>query len=117
MAQVEITINNRQFRVACEDGQENHLKDLAAYFDTKVSSLAGAVGQLGDTSLMVMAGLLVADELSDMRSELAAAKSAADARAAQSQAAAREQADADYAARIDALAERLEGLANSLAPN
>lgn len=117
MAQVEITINNRQFRVACEDGQESHLQDLAAFFDTKVSALADTVGQLGDTSLMVMAGLLVADELSDLQAELAAAKSGAEARAAQSRASAREEADAAYVERINELADRLEGLANSLAPN
>ena len=117
MAQVEITVNNRQFRVACEDGQEGHLRDLAAYFDSKVASLAGTVGQLGDTSLMVMAGLLVADELSDLRNELAAANSSAEARAAQSQALAREEADATYVKRINALAEQIEDVAGRLNPN
>ena len=49
MSQVEITINGRQYRVACEDGQESHLTNLANYFDGKMKSLVEEVGQIGDT--------------------------------------------------------------------
>ena len=70
MSQVEITINGRQYRVSCEDGQEEHLTELAKYFDGKMHGLIEEVGQIGDTSLMVMAGLLIADELSDAKQEL-----------------------------------------------
>lgn len=100
MAQVEISINGRDYRIACEDGQEDHLTRLAGYIDGKISELVGQVGQIGDTRLMVMASLLVADELSDTRDELAAAKQAGGG-------AASGQLDA-LAARIEALAESLE---------
>ena len=74
MSQVEITINGRQYRVACEDGQETHLTNLANYFNDKMTTLVDEVGQIGDTSLMVMAGLLIADELSDATQDLADAR-------------------------------------------
>lgn len=99
MPQVEITINGRPYRVACEDGQEAHLVNLATYFDDKMASLVEQVGQIGDTSLMVMAGLLIADELSDANQELIDTRDAA---------------EAEYADRINALAAQIESLADSL---
>lgn len=96
MAQVDITINGREYRIACEDGQEGHLTSLAGYVDGKIVELVKEVGQIGDTRLMVMASLLVADELSDMRAELAQA---------------RDNAGATAAGQIDALADRIESLA------
>lgn len=118
MAQVEIRINGRDYRIACEDGQEGHLTQLAAYLDGKVGELVDEVGQIGDTSLMVMAGLLVADELSDTRDELLAASRDVEAHARDAAAAARAEAEAAaearLAAQIDALAGRIEALAHSL---
>ena len=69
MAQVAVTINNRSYRIACDDGQEEHLQRLAQFVDKKVAELVAAVGQIGDTRLLVMASLLVADELSDAYAE------------------------------------------------
>jgi len=69
MAQVAVTINNRSYRIACDDGQEEHLQRLAQFVDKKVSELVASVGQIGDTRLLVMASLLVADELSDAYEE------------------------------------------------
>jgi len=69
MAQVAVTINNRSYRIACDDGQEEHLQRLAQFVDKKVAELVAAVGQIGDTRLLVMASLLVADELSDAWAE------------------------------------------------
>ena len=63
MAQVEVTINGRDYRVACDDGQEAHLTQLAQYVDRRVSELVAAVGQVGEARLLVMASLLIADEL------------------------------------------------------
>ena len=99
MSQVEITINGRQYRVACEDGQETHLTNLANYFDGKMASLIEEVGQIGDTSLMVMAGLLIADELSDLNQELADMRSAA---------------ERESAGQISSIAEKIEILADTL---
>ena len=70
MAQVSVIINGRKYQVACDDGQEAHLSRLADYVDKRVGELVAAVGQVGDARLLVMATLLVADELSDAYAEL-----------------------------------------------
>lgn len=67
MAQVEITINGQSYRIACEDGQEQRLGELARMVDAHVGDLVEQVGQVGHTRLLVMASLLVADELVDLR--------------------------------------------------
>ena len=70
MASVNVTINGRQFRMACEDGQEAHLVRLAADFDRRVNELRGKFGEIGDTRLTMMAALTVADELSEVGRKL-----------------------------------------------
>ena len=70
MAQVTVSINSREYEIACDDGQEAHLTRLAQYVDRRVSELIAAVGQVGDARLLVMASLLVADELSEVYTEL-----------------------------------------------
>jgi cell division protein ZapA len=65
MAQVNATIAGRQFRLACEDGQEEHLLKLAKDIDARIDELRGKFGEIGDTRLTVMAALTVADELSE----------------------------------------------------
>jgi cell division protein ZapA len=70
MAQVSVRINGRHYQVACEDGQEAHLQKLAAYIDERVAELVRDVGQVGDARLLVMASLLIADELADAYDEL-----------------------------------------------
>jgi len=67
VAQVDIQINGKVYRIACEDGQEPRLRDLAVMVDAHVKDLVTQVGQVGDTRLLVMASLLVADELMDLR--------------------------------------------------
>jgi cell division protein ZapA len=49
MSQVNVTINGRQFRMACEDGQEEHLLALARELDTRISGLRTKFGEIGDT--------------------------------------------------------------------
>jgi cell division protein ZapA len=70
MPELTVTINGREYQVACDDGQEEHLSKLARYVDTKMGELVGAVGQIGDARLLVMTGLLIADELSDAYQQL-----------------------------------------------
>ena len=65
MAQVNATIAGRQFRLACEDGQEDHLQALAKDMDERIAQLRAKFGEIGDTRLTVMAALMVADELSE----------------------------------------------------
>src|SRR5262249_16832742 len=65
MAHVTVTISGRQYRMACEDGQEGHLTQLAADLDRRVEQLRGSFGEIGDNRLVVMAALMTGDELSE----------------------------------------------------
>ena len=65
MSQVSVTINGRQFRMACEDGQEEHLTMLARELDSRIESLRGKFGEIGDARLTVMAALTACDEVVD----------------------------------------------------
>jgi cell division protein ZapA len=67
VAQVNVTVNQQSFRIACEDGQEDRLLDLAKVVDDKVGELVDQVGQVGQNRLLVMAALVIADELVDLR--------------------------------------------------
>ena len=71
MVQVSVTINGRQFRMACEDGEEPHLLLLAEDLDQRISRLRARFGEIGDTRLTVMAALTLADELSETKERLA----------------------------------------------
>ena len=65
MPQINVTINGRQFRMACEDGQEDHLTTLARELDGRIDMLRAKFGEIGDTRLTVMAALTIADVLSE----------------------------------------------------
>ena len=71
MAQMIIEVNGRPYTVGCEDGQEQHLIELARLFDRQVRQVSQDMGQLGDTRLFLMGALLLADELSDAKARLA----------------------------------------------
>jgi cell division protein ZapA len=66
MAHVNVSINGRQYRMACEDGQEGHLTKLARNLDERIHDLRGKFGQIGDARLVVMAALTIADDLAEM---------------------------------------------------
>ena len=66
MSQVSVTINGRQFRMACEDGQEGHLMKLARDVDQRIEGLRAQHGEIGDTRLTMMAALTLADELAEL---------------------------------------------------
>ena len=78
MAQVDVNINGRDYQIACDDGQEAHLVQLGEYVDRRVKELATAVGQVGDSRLLVMASLLIADELAETYAELKKTNEAAE---------------------------------------
>lgn len=109
MAQVDVAINGKSYRIACDDGQEEHLLQLAAFVDQRVQELAASVGQIGDARLLVMASLLISDELSEIYSKL----DDSDGSNAEDAAAAAEQAMAQT---TDALAKRIELIAEKLEP-
>jgi len=116
MSQVSVTINGRQFRMACEDGQEGHLQQLAKDLDERIVALRGQFGEIGDARLTIMAALTVADELADIRSRLNRVEdelaSLQDARVAAADHAKATQAA--ISAALNAAAERIEGLTRQL---
>ena len=116
MSQVNVTINGRQFRMACEDGQEDHVTDLARDLDARIEGLRAKFGEIGDTRLTVMAALTVADELAGMglrvkrlEQELAALQDARVSAADRSKT-----AQAAVAAALAAAAERVENVTRKL---
>jgi cell division protein ZapA len=70
MAQVQVTINGRAYTISCEPGKEQHVLDIAAYVGGKVDEIARDLGQVGDARLLVLASLLIADELFEARDEI-----------------------------------------------
>jgi cell division protein ZapA len=65
MSHINVTINGRQYRMACEEGQEVRLLKLAEQLETRIQSLRGKFGEIGDARLTVMAALTACDELVD----------------------------------------------------
>jgi cell division protein ZapA len=119
MSQVNVTINGRQFRMACEDGQEGHVADLARDLDARIENLRAKFGEIGDTRLTVMAALTVADDLAEMgmrlkrlEQELAALQDARVAAADRNKT-----AQAAVAAALAAAAERIENVTRRLNQN
>ncbi len=116
MAQVSVSINGRQFRMACEEGQEAHLMQLARELDDRIAGLRAKFGEIGDTRLTVMATLTIADELGEMglritrlEQELAAAQDAHAATADRNRS-----MQAAVAAAMASAAERIESIARKL---
>lgn len=72
MPEVNVEINGRKYRMACEEGQQKHLIGLAERFNTQVEALKGAVGEIGDNRLTVMAGIAVVDELAEAERKIKA---------------------------------------------
>ena len=116
MAQVNATIAGRQFRLACEDGQEDHLLSLAKDIDTRIIDLRRKFGEIGDTRLTVMAALMVADDLTEanrrlrrLEEEIAALQ---DARVVSSDRA--KAASDEVVGAFNSAAERIEGITKKL---
>ena len=110
MAQTSVRINGRSYPIVCDDGQEAHLAQLALFIDKRIEQLAAAVGRSDDARLLVMASLLVADELMDAQAELQAVRAGVDKSPAMAAAAAEDA----VAGRIERIAARIEGLAERL---
>lgn len=116
MNHINVTINGRQYRMACEDGQEQRLMSLADSFEARIGELRGKFGEIGDARLTVMAALMVADEMNEMtrrmrrlEEEITALKDARVVAADRAKAA----SDAVVGA-FNSAAERLEGITRKL---
>jgi len=103
MATVSLEINGRSYDVACEDGQEEHLRSLGRMVDERLKGLVANVGQVGEARLLIMASLIMADELQEADAAGGAPKAA--------QAGASEEA---AAAAVEQLAEKVERIAARL---
>jgi len=116
MAHVSVTINGRNYRMACDDGQETQLSELAREFDQRIANLRANFGEIGDMRLTVMAALTVADELRDARERLrAAAEEVSALQRAHATAADRaDAAQAELATAFNSAAERVEEAARLL---
>ena len=108
MAQVDITINGRTNQIACDDGQEEHLTQLGEKVDKRVKELVSAGGQVGDSRLLVMVSLLIADELAETYADLktASANGGSSVEA--------EELEAKLAGAIDAAAAKIEAVTRTL---
>ena len=113
MAEITLTINNRNYEIACDDGHEDHLRRLGAYVDRRVNDLAAAVGQIGEPRLLVMASLLIADELHEAMNKDAPAGNG-NGEANGEVIAAFEEREVEVAEALEACAQRLERIAATL---
>ncbi|MCA3272251.1 MAG: cell division protein ZapA [Roseomonas sp.] len=109
MAQVTVRIGGYAHPVACQDGQEKHLTNMAAEVDKRISALKGMGIQFGETRMLLLAALQLADEAMDLKAENDALKAGG---AVAAEAAAPDPALADglvrFAEKLEAIAARLE---------
>ncbi len=117
MPLVNVMVNSRAYTIACDDGEEDHLRDLAAHVDAKVRELLESVGQVGDIRLMLMAALLITDEYFDSSARISAhAQEAGAAKSAVAEASDRLDKSEQIAfAALEKAAVRIEGIAARLA--
>jgi cell division protein ZapA len=106
MAQVSVTIDNRKYRLACNEGEEARLESLAGVIDEKIGELRASFGEIGDQRLVVMAALTIADNLQEARDAIAAERERTKAAEARNEA---------FVSSLDELSSRLESLAGQLA--
>ena len=74
MPEVNVEIDGKKYRMACEEGQEQHLLDLADRLNRTVTGLKGSFGEIGDNRLVVMAGIAVLDELAEAEGRIESLK-------------------------------------------
>jgi cell division protein ZapA len=110
MPSVDIEIGSRRYQVACRAGEEEHLHAVAAIVDAKARDAAGALGSLGETRQLLIASLLLADQIHEQQKgqPAAAAPLAAAGATDERESAAVADALERLAARMESLAERLE---------
>jgi cell division protein ZapA len=113
---VTVTIDGKVYRMACDEGQEEHLTDLAERFDRYVAHLKDSFGEIGDQRLTVMAGIMVMDELSElqkrvkgMEGEIGTLRKTRDDALSKA-----DKNDAALTGALSTLAERMEALAGKL---
>ncbi len=116
MGQVSVTLNGRTYKLECGEGEETHLIELAEYLGTHVEAMRRKFGQVGDDRLILMASLVVTDELWELRRQMQEMKTTlAEARRDRSVAdQSAKHFQSDLAARVGSAAERIEMLNDRL---
>ncbi len=114
MPTVEVMVNGRRHTLQCGVGEEGRVRRLAAYVDRKISEMAGNKSQLGDARLMLMAGLVVADELSDALDEIQRLRAALESQDQASHAGHGGDSERRAAAMIEQVAQQLNAVAAEL---
>ncbi len=70
MASLSITVNNRDYHIACDDGQEERLNRLASYIDGRLRDIKTSMGIVSDNMLLVLLSLMLADEMEDLKRQM-----------------------------------------------
>ena len=115
MPMVEITVNGRRHSVQCGEGEEARVRGLASYVDRKVAELAVDGAKIGDARLMLLASLMVADELSDAYDKIQELEAAQNASASAPTSAASTGEAAEHERRAAALIEQVAEQLNAVA--
>jgi cell division protein ZapA len=117
MPLVNVMVNNRAYTIACDEGEEAHLKELAGHVDVKAREVLASVGQVGDTRMLLMAALLLADEHHDMAAKVTAGTEAVSASSGENHSLhlRAEQAEGAAADALESAAKRIEDIAARLA--
>ena len=69
MAEVDITINRRSYRISCKDGEEERIKSLASLINNQVQKLSEKIGQLGEARMILLASLVLLDKSDEVEKE------------------------------------------------
>lgn len=116
MPEVNVEINGRKYRMACEEGQEAHLLGLAERFNRQIDGFKGTFGEIGDNRLTVMAGIAVVDELAEaerriaqLQQDLAQLSQAGDALGREA-----DELERKFAKRLNEAARKIESIATAL---
>ncbi len=116
MPSINVTINGKNYRMACDDGQEEHLEMLASEFDGYVNNLKGSFGDIGDQRLTVMAGVMVTDELLELKNQVSSLEKKVETLKESGALQSREKqaGDDELAKSIDGIAKMIESLNKKL---
>jgi cell division protein ZapA len=110
MGQVVVKVNGREFPLSCADGQEPRIRRLAQYVDAKVGEFTKQIGQVGEARLLLLAALVISDELSDANEAILQERS----RNRQAGGAAAIEGEQAAASGLRGMAERIESIATRL---
>jgi cell division protein ZapA len=70
MANVNIKFNNKEYLLSCDEGQEENLKELANYLDSKYSSLKKNLGNIGESKLLLITAIQMVDDYFDLKKKV-----------------------------------------------